>query len=157
VHCLPKLVHFTMSQIWSTSLWPDVVYFSTTRCVLLHYDQMWSISLWARSGLLHYDHKKLKLQQSHTNPTAGTTIYCSHEVCYGFEVLRRCESPWHPFCSVSFTHSLKASSSDYLWQCMPSAQLLSQQRASTLPEYSFSHRSFPLVWSQGCSGPHVIR
>ncbi len=39
-------------------------------------------------------------KRSYGHPTLSPgifTIYCPHGVCYGFEVLRECESPRHPF------------------------------------------------------------
>ena len=39
-------------------------------------------------------------KSSHGHPTLSPgifTIYCEHGVCYGFELLRSCESPKHPF------------------------------------------------------------
>ncbi len=39
-------------------------------------------------------------KKSYGHPTVSPgifMIYCPHGVCYGFEVLRECESPRHPF------------------------------------------------------------
>ena len=39
-----------------------------------------------------------KASYGHPTLSPGVfTIYCEHGVCYGFEVLQRCESPRHPF------------------------------------------------------------
>ena len=39
-----------------------------------------------------------KYSYGHPTLTPGIfTLYCQHGVCYGFEVLRSCESPSHPF------------------------------------------------------------
>ena len=39
-----------------------------------------------------------KLSSSHPTLTPGIfTVYCPHSVCYGFEILIKCDSPRHPF------------------------------------------------------------
>ena len=39
-----------------------------------------------------------KASYGHPHLTPGIfTIYCPHGVCYGFEIMTRCESPRHPF------------------------------------------------------------
>ena len=39
-----------------------------------------------------------KASYGHPHLTPGIfTIYCPHGICYGFEVMRKCESPQHPF------------------------------------------------------------
>ena len=44
------------------------------------------------------DDKCRKQSYGHPTLTPGIfTLYCQHGVCYGFEVLRSCESPRHPF------------------------------------------------------------
>ena len=44
------------------------------------------------------DDKCRKYSYGHPTLRPGIfTVYCQHGVCYGFEVLRSCESPRHPF------------------------------------------------------------
>ena len=44
------------------------------------------------------EHNCRKVSYGHPTLTPGIfTLYCTHGICYGFEVMRRCESPQVPF------------------------------------------------------------
>ena len=44
-----------------------------------------------------------KASYGHPTLTPGIfTVYCPHGVCYGFQAMRSCESPWYPFDIFTF-------------------------------------------------------
>ena len=55
----PDLVYCAMTRCGLFHYEPHLiysdVYFTVARCGLFHYDQIWSISLRAKYGLLHYE------------------------------------------------------------------------------------------------------
>ena len=52
------------------------------------------------NGVVSTSDKDTCRKNSYGHPTLSPgvfTVYCEDSVCYGFEILRKCESPRHPF------------------------------------------------------------
>jgi len=145
-HYEPNLVYFTMTRWGLFHYKPDLVYFTKTRCGLFHYEPDLVYFTMTRCGLFHYEPDLVyftmtRSGRSEVGARSGLLHYLSSSSS---------QKLWVSTTPLQYPlHTVwKASSGDCLWQCMPFAQLLSQQRASTLPEHLFPRRSFPLAWSQ---------
>ena len=73
----------------------------STGCLFFHHFLSFVVLENTRLTKAHQSTKKIaaeKASYGHPTLTPGIfTIYCVHGVCYGFEIMRRCESPRVPF------------------------------------------------------------